>query len=31
VPIVVFDLLKEGNLERVVCGDEIGTLVATPA
>ena len=29
VPIVVFDLLKEGNMERVVCGDEIGTLVAT--
>ena len=31
VPIVVFDLLKEGNLERVAVGDEIGTLVATPA
>lgn len=31
VPIVVFDLLKEGNLERVALGDEIGTLVATPA
>ncbi|HZV51700.1 MAG TPA: UMP kinase [Candidatus Dormibacteraeota bacterium] len=31
MPIVVFDLLKEGNLERVVLGDEIGTLVATPA
>ncbi len=29
VPIVVFDLLKEGNMERVVCGDQIGTLVAT--
>jgi len=29
VPIVVFDLLKEGNMERVVCGDPIGTLVAT--
>ena len=29
VPIVVFDMLKEGNLERVVCGDPIGTLVAT--
>jgi uridylate kinase len=31
VPIVVFDLLKEGNMERVVCGDHIGTLVATGA
>ena len=31
VPIVVFDMLKEGNMERVVCGDPIGTLVATPA
>jgi len=29
VPIVVFDLLKEGNMERVVSGDPIGTLVAT--
>jgi len=29
VPIVVFDMLKEGNMERVVCGDAIGTLVAT--
>ena len=27
VPIVVFDLLKEGNLERVIMGEEIGTLV----
>jgi uridylate kinase len=27
VPIVVFDLLKEGNIERVVRGEEIGTLV----
>ena len=27
VPIVVFDLLKEGNLERVIRGEEIGTLV----
>jgi uridylate kinase len=31
VPIVVFDLLKEGNLERVVAGDEIGTRVAASA
>ena len=29
VPIVVFNMLKEGNMERVVCGDPIGTLVAT--
>jgi uridylate kinase len=28
LPIIVFDLLKEGNIERVVRGDEIGTLVA---
>jgi uridylate kinase len=27
VPIVVFNLLKEGNIERVVLGEEIGTLV----
>jgi uridylate kinase len=27
VPIVVFDLLKEGNIERVITGDQIGTLV----
>jgi uridylate kinase len=27
VPIVVFDLLKDGNLERVILGEEIGTLV----
>ena len=27
VPIVVFNMLKEGNMERVVCGDPIGTLV----
>lgn len=31
MPIVVFDLLTEGNLERVVSGDQIGTVVATPA
>ena len=28
LPIIVFDLLKEGNIERVVRGDKIGTLVA---
>ena len=28
LPIIVFDLLKEGNIERVVRGEKIGTLVA---
>lgn len=28
LPIIVFDLLKEGNIERVVRGEEIGTMVA---
>jgi uridylate kinase len=27
VPIIVFDLLKDGNIERVVSGEKIGTLV----
>jgi uridylate kinase len=27
VPIVVFDLLKPGNIERAILGEEIGTLV----
>ena len=27
VPIVVFNLLKAGNIERVVLSEEIGTLV----
>ncbi|HKW71910.1 MAG TPA: UMP kinase, partial [Candidatus Dormibacteraeota bacterium] len=27
VPIVVFNLLTAGNIERVVLGEEIGTLV----
>jgi len=31
VPTVVFDMLKEGNMERVVCGDPIGTLVGASA
>jgi len=31
VPIVVFDLLKEGNIERVITGEEIGTLVGSRA
>ena len=31
VPIVVFDLLKDGNLERVILGEDIGTLVGAPS
>jgi uridylate kinase len=31
VPIVVFDLLREGNIERVVLGEDIGTLVGAKA
>jgi uridylate kinase len=31
VPIVVFNLLKSGNIERVVLGEEIGTLVGAGA
>ena len=27
LPVVVFDLFQEGNLERVVRGEEIGTLI----
>jgi len=27
LPILVFDLTTSGNIERVVCGDQIGTLV----
>ena len=30
IPIVVFDLNVEGNMERVVCGDAIGTHVGHP-
>lgn len=30
VPIVVFDLLKEGNMMRVVRGEKIGTVVGGP-
>jgi uridylate kinase len=29
VPIVVFNLLEPGNIERVVLGEEIGTLVSS--
>jgi uridylate kinase len=28
LPIVVFDMLTKGNIRRVVCGEQIGTLVA---
>jgi uridylate kinase len=28
LPIIVFDLLKAGNISRVVSGERIGTLVA---
>ena len=31
VPIVVFDPLTPGNIKRVVCGEEIGTLIAADA
>ncbi|MEP7106214.1 MAG: UMP kinase [Chloroflexota bacterium] len=31
VPIIVFDLLKEGNIERVILGQKIGTLVGAKA
>lgn len=27
LPVVVFDMFKEGNLERVVAGEPVGTLV----
>ena len=27
LPIIVFDLMHEGNIEKVVMGEEIGTLV----
>jgi uridylate kinase len=29
LPIVVFNIMKKGNIKRVVCGEEIGTLVST--
>ena len=28
LPIVVFDMLRRGNVRRVVCGEQLGTLVA---
>jgi uridylate kinase len=27
LPIIVFDLLTEGNIRRAVCGEPIGTVV----
>ncbi len=30
LPIIVFNLLVPGNVERVICGERIGTLVAAP-
>jgi uridylate kinase len=31
LPIVVFDLLVDGNIARAVVGEKIGTLVSTTA
>ena len=31
MPIIVFNLLTEGNIARAVAGERIGTLVSTPA
>jgi uridylate kinase len=31
MPILVFNLLQEGNIARAVSGEKIGTLVSTPA
>lgn len=31
MPILVFNLLQEGNIARAVGGKKIGTLVSTPA
>ncbi len=28
IPIIVFDLIKPGNIKRVICGDPIGTVVS---
>ena len=28
LPIVVFDLFKKGNLKKVVCGENVGTVVS---
>ena len=31
LPIVVFDMLATGNIQRVICGESLGTLVAPPS
>ena len=31
IPVVVFDMFKEGNLERVVRGEPIGTTIVPDA
>jgi uridylate kinase len=31
MPMIVFNLLVEGNIARAVSGERIGTLVRTPA
>jgi hypothetical protein len=31
LPIIVFDLLTEGNIRRAVCGEPIGTVVGSRA
>jgi hypothetical protein len=31
LPIIVFDLLTEGNIRRAVCGEPIGTVVGSNA
>ena len=28
LPIIVFNIMEKGNIKRVVCGEEIGTLVS---
>jgi uridylate kinase len=31
MPIVVFNLLQDGNIARAVAGEKIGTLISQPA
>jgi uridylate kinase len=28
LPIIVFDVFNEGNIERVLCGEDVGTLIS---
>ncbi len=28
MPIIVFDIFQDGNVERVLCGDAVGTLIS---